>query len=66
MVPGRTIAVNPNVIPPLANVYIDGYGYRIAEDTGSGLEEYQIDVAVPTHDMATALGVVYRDVYYAE
>ncbi|MCI8521090.1 MAG: hypothetical protein HFE51_02170 [Clostridia bacterium] len=66
MNPGQTIAVNTNVIPPLANVYIDGYGYRIAEDTGSGLEEYQIDVAVPTHDMAMALGVVYRDVYYAE
>ena len=66
MIPGQTIAVNPNVIPPLANVYIDGYGYRIAEDTGSGLEEYQIDVAVPSHDIAMALGVVYRDVYYAQ
>lgn len=63
--PGQTIAVNPNIIPPLANVYIDGYGYRVAEDTGAGLEEYQIDVAVPTHEMAVALGVVYRDVYYA-
>lgn len=66
MIPGQTIAVNPNIIPKLSWVYIDGYGYRHAEDTGGGVDEYQIDVAVPTHAMALELGVVYRDVYFAE
>lgn len=66
LVPGQSIAVNPNIIPPLSWVYIDGYGLRRAEDTGGGIGEYHIDMAVPTHAMAVALGVVYRDVYFAE
>lgn len=47
-------------------MYVDGYGYRHAEDTGSGIGEYHIDMAVPTHSMAVALGVVYKDVYLVE
>lgn len=66
LIPGQTIAVNPNVIPKLSWVYVEDYGYRRAEDTGSGIEEYHIDMAVPTHAMALALGVVYKDVYFAE
>lgn len=66
LTPGQTIAVNPNIIPKLSWVYIEGYGYRRAEDTGSGINEYQIDMAVPTHAMAMELGVVYKDVYFAE
>ena len=65
LTPGRTIAVNPDTIPPLSWVYVDGYGLRRAEDTGGGVEQYQIDMAVPTHSMALALGVVYKDVYFA-
>lgn len=66
LIPGQTIAVNPSIIPPLTWVYVDGYGYRRAEDTGSGIGEYHIDMAVPTHKMAMELGVVYKDVYLAE
>lgn len=66
LIPGQTIAVNPKIIPKLSWVYIDGYGYRHAEDTGGGIGEYHIDMAVPTHSMALALGVVYKDVYFAE
>lgn len=65
LIPGQSIAVNPSVIPPLSWVYVDGYGLRRAEDTGSGIGEYHIDMAVPTHSMAMALGVVYKDVYFA-
>ncbi len=65
LIPGQTIAVNPNTIPKLSWVYVDGYGFRRAEDTGGGIEEYHIDMAVPTHAMAMELGVVYRDVYFA-
>lgn len=66
LIPGQTIAVNPKIIPKLAWVYVDGYGLRRAEDTGSGIGEYHIDMAVPTHALAMELGVVYKDVYYAE
>lgn len=64
LIPGQTIAVNPNIIPKLSWVYVEGYGVRRAEDTGSGIGEYHIDMAVPTHKMAMELGVVYRDVYF--
>ncbi len=66
LTPGRSIAVNPNTIPKLSWVYIDGYGVRRAEDTGSGIGEYHIDMAVPSHAMAIKLGVVYKDVYFTE
>lgn len=65
LTPGRSIAVNTKTIPKLSWVYVDGYGLRRAEDTGSGIGEYHIDMAVPTHEMAYKLGVVYRDVYFA-
>lgn len=66
LIPGQTIAVNPNVIPKLSWVYIDGYGYRRAEDTGGGIDEYQIDMAVADHETAVSMSVVYKDVYFAE
>lgn len=41
---GRTIAVDPNVIPLGWWVYIEGYGYRKAEDTGSAIKGKKIDM----------------------
>lgn len=64
--PGRTIAVDPTVIPKLATVYIDGYGYRTAEDCGGGIKGNHIDMAVSSHSEAMSKGVVYKDVYLAE
>lgn len=61
--PGVTIAVDKNVIAPLSWVYIDGYGYRRAEDCGGGVVGNMIDVAVATEAEAARLGVVYKDVY---
>lgn len=54
--PGRTIAVDPNVIPLGTKVYIEGYGYRIAEDTGGGIKGNKIDIGVATYDEAIQLG----------
>lgn len=65
IIPGQTIAVDPSVIGKLRWVYIDGYGYRRAEDCGA-FGGNHIDVAVPTHSMALDMGVVYKDVYLAE
>ena len=66
IVPGQTIAVDPNVIPKLATVYIDGYGYRRAEDCGGAIKGKRIDLAVGSHSEAMSKGVVYKDVYLSE
>lgn len=63
IVPGTTIAVDPKVIPKLSNVYIDGYGYRRAEDCGGAIKGNKIDVAVASHSEALKLGVTYKDVW---
>lgn len=39
-----TIAVDPTVIPMGTKVYIDGYGYAVAADTGTGIKGNKIDV----------------------
>ena len=41
---GRTIAVDPKVIPMGWWVYIEGIGFRRAEDTGSAVKGNKIDV----------------------
>lgn len=66
IIPGQTIAVDPSVIGKLQWVYIEGYGLRRAEDCGGGIKGNRIDIAVPTHQMALELGVVYKAVYLAE
>jgi 3D (Asp-Asp-Asp) domain-containing protein len=53
---GRTIAVDPSVIPYGTKVYIEGYGWRTAEDCGGGVKNKQIDIAVSTHDKAWDMG----------
>lgn len=47
--PGRTIAVDPSVIPLGTHVYIDGVGWRVAEDTGGAIKGNIIDLAVAGH-----------------
>lgn len=56
-VEGRTIAVDPAVIPLGSTVYIEGIGIRKAEDTGSAIRGYKIDMFMNDLNEATNFGV---------
>lgn len=60
----QTIAVDPKEIPLGATVYIEGYGYRIAEDTG--VSAGTIDVFCPDHQLCLKYGVKRREVWIVE
>lgn len=60
---GRTVAVDPSVIPYGTTIYIEGYGYRVAEDCGSAVSNNQIDILVSTHDEAMSMGTTYGGVW---
>ena len=57
VVEGRTIAADPNVVPYGTKVYIEGYGWRTAEDCGGGVKGNHIDIAVSDHSSAMSMGV---------
>ncbi|MCA1029132.1 G5 and 3D domain-containing protein [Cytobacillus kochii] len=40
----KVIAVDPSVIPLGTKVYVEGYGYAVASDTGSAIKGNKIDV----------------------
>jgi uncharacterized protein YabE (DUF348 family) len=40
----KVIAVDPRIIPLGTKVYVDGYGYAVAADTGSSIKGYKVDV----------------------
>ena len=60
---GRTIAVDSTYIPYGSSVYIDGYGWRVAEDCGGAIRGKHIDMAVDTHDEAMNNGVRHTGVW---
>ncbi len=49
---GRTIAVDPNLIPIGSVVFIPGLGWRIAEDVGYAVKGKVIDIYVGSGDTA--------------
>ena len=56
--PGRTVAVDPKVIPYGSEVIIDGHTY-IAEDCGGSIKGNKIDICFETHQEAIEFGVRY-------
>jgi 3D (Asp-Asp-Asp) domain-containing protein/LysM repeat protein len=43
----KVISVDPSVIPLGTEVYVEGYGYAIAADTGGAIKGNKIDVFIP-------------------
>ncbi|MEK4306499.1 MULTISPECIES: 3D domain-containing protein [Oceanobacillus] len=52
----KVIAVDPNVIPLGSEVYVEGYGYATAADTGGAINGNKIDLHVPSQDEAVNFG----------
>jgi len=56
-IPGPgTAAVDPDVIPLGTPIWIEGYGFGLAEDTGGRIKGKHIDLYVPTFDEAIQRG----------
>ncbi|WP_077614552.1 G5 and 3D domain-containing protein [Caenibacillus caldisaponilyticus] len=53
----KVIAVDPQIIPLGTRVYVEGYGYAIAADTGGGIHGHRIDVFFPSESQAVAWGL---------
>jgi 3D (Asp-Asp-Asp) domain-containing protein len=52
----KVIAVDPSVIPLGSKVWVEGYGYAIAADTGGAIKGNKIDVFIPTKSAAYQWG----------
>lgn len=53
----KVIAVDPSVIPLGSEVYVEGYGYATAADTGGAIKGNKIDLHVPSKGEAHDWGV---------
>lgn len=62
---GRTIAVDPEIIPLGSEVVIDGQTY-IAEDTGGAIKGYTVDIYCESHAEAVEKGVYQTEIKWRE
>lgn len=62
VVEGRTIAVDPSVIPYGTQVIIGGHVFT-AEDCGGAIKQNHIDIYVNDHERALAMGVNKQEVF---
>lgn len=62
----KVIAVDPSVIPLGSKVYVEGYGYATAADTGGAINGNKIDLHVPTKEEALNFGVQQVNVTIVE
>ena len=50
------VSVDPNVIPLGTKLYIEGYGYALADDTGGAIVGNRIDLGMDSHREASRFG----------
>lgn len=60
---GLTVAVDPSVIPLGSKLYVDGYGYCKAQDTGSAIKGKKIDLFFDSEKECLEWGVRTVRVY---
>ncbi|MGN8648218.1 ubiquitin-like domain-containing protein [Gracilibacillus sp. HCP3S3_G5_1] len=54
--PNGVVAVDPSVIPLGTKVWVEGYGYAVARDTGGNIKGNKIDLHMPTKQKAASYG----------
>lgn len=59
-----SIAVDPRVVPLGTKVYVEGYGYAIAEDTGGAIQGNVIDLYFDSSSEMNNWGSRYVNVYF--
>src|SRR5262245_43247343 len=61
-VAGRTVAVDPRVIPLGSKIHIEGVGERIAEDTGGKIRGRRLDLFLPSVEACRQFGIQMQEV----
>jgi 3D (Asp-Asp-Asp) domain-containing protein len=59
----HTIAVDPDVIPLGSEVYLEGLGTFVAEDTGGAIKGNRIDIFMQDHKQALQFGIQKTNAY---
>lgn len=58
-----TVAVDPDVIPLGSKLYIEGYGYAVANDVGSAIQGNTVDLYMERFDQCILWGARWTTVY---
>lgn len=57
------VAVDPSVVPLGTRMYIEGYGYAVAADTGGAIKGDRLDVFMESEDQCVRWGIRTKKVY---